>query len=153
MVLPPREDFSPDSAGAIGLLVHSMARATGSVVVGHKVARPFADVPFHPAAPGFGLSGLSRYAAGVRRVLARLKPPLVEVHNRPEVALRLARRGGTPVTLFLNNDPVGMRGATTAAERAALLDRLALVAGSSGLAAAAAAGRAGPGRPAAGGVP
>ncbi len=54
-------------------------------------------------------------------------PDLVEVHNRPEIALLLARRFRR-VLLFLHNDPQGMRGAATAAERRTLLRRLAGVA-------------------------
>ncbi len=44
--------------------------------------------------------------------LRRLRPDLVEVHNRPEIALYLARRFPR-VALFLHNDPQGMRGAET----------------------------------------
>jgi glycosyltransferase involved in cell wall biosynthesis len=126
VVLPPKEGFSPDAVGAIGLLVHRLCRAAGGEVVGRPVTNPFTDVPFHPAAPGWGFSATSRYIAGVARVLATLRPALVEVHNRPEIALHLARRFPR-VVLFLHNDPHGMRGARTTAERAALLRRLSRV--------------------------
>jgi UDP-glucose:(glucosyl)LPS alpha-1,2-glucosyltransferase len=122
-VLPPREGFSPGAVGAIGLLVHRLAAAAGGDVVGRAVAGPFTDVPFHPATPGWGLSATARYAAGVAHVLRPLAPALVEVHNRPEIAMRLARHFPR-VILFLHNDPLGMRGARTARERAALFQRL-----------------------------
>jgi glycosyltransferase involved in cell wall biosynthesis len=62
------------------------------------------------------------------RTLRPARPALVEVHNRPELALWLARRlGRTPVTLFLHNDPQGMRQAATPGARARLLARLARV--------------------------
>ena len=122
-VLPPREGFSPGAVGAIGLVVHRLARVAGGAVVGRPVPDAFTDVAFHPAPPGWGLSATGRYAAGVLRVLRRLQPDLVEVHNRPEVALRLARHVPR-VVLVLHNDPVGMRGARTPAERAALVRRL-----------------------------
>ncbi len=122
-VLPPKEGFSPGAVGAIGLLVHRMAAAAGGAVVGRPVAAPFADVPFHPAEPGLGLTATTRYAAGVARVLRGLGPDLVEVHNRPEIALFLARRFPR-VVLFLHNDPQGMRGARSPAERQAAMARL-----------------------------
>ncbi len=126
VVLPPKEGFSPHGVGAIGLLVHRLCLAAGGEVVGRPVKRPFPGVPFHPAEPGWGFSANARYAAGVAKVLARLKPDVLEVHNRPEIALRLARR--FPRTaLFLHNDPQGMRGAKTAADRAKLLQRLSRV--------------------------
>jgi UDP-glucose:(glucosyl)LPS alpha-1,2-glucosyltransferase len=125
-VLPPKEGFSSGAVGAIGLLVHRLAAAAGGEVVGRAVADPFTDVPFHPATPGWGLSVTARYAAGVVRILRPLAPALVEVHNRPEIAMRLARHFPR-VTLFLHNDPLGMRGAHTAQERAALYRRLSAI--------------------------
>ena len=75
---------------------------------------------------------VGQHARGVAARLRRLgpdpAPELAEVHNRPDVALRLCRLlPGTPVSLFLHNDPQGMRGARSPAERGALLARLARV--------------------------
>ncbi len=131
-MLPPKEGFSPGAVGAIGLLVARLARAgAGGIVLGRANAGPtFPGVAFEAVQPGWGLSRAGRYAAGVARAVRRIGPRLIEVHNWPEVALRLAGRG-RPVTLILNNDPHSMRGARTAGERTALLYRLAGVATSS----------------------
>lgn len=127
IVLPPREGFSPEAVGAIGLLVHRLMRAgVPGTVLGRATPAPFEGVPFVPIRPGFGLSGIARYASGAARALKTLRPALIEVHNRPEVALRLVRLG-IPTTLILHNDPVAMRGARTARQRAALLSRMARV--------------------------
>jgi len=127
ILLPPREGFSSEAVGAIGLLVHRLVRAGApSTVLGRPTAMPFADVPFMPVRPGIGLSATMRYAAGAARALRVLRPTLIEVHNRPEIAWHLLRLG-IPVTLVLHNDPVTMRGARTAAERAGLLQQLAQV--------------------------
>ena len=57
-----------------------------------------------------------------------MRPALIEVHNRPDVALALARRfPRTPVALFLHNDPQAMRGAGGTGGRARLLQSLAAV--------------------------
>jgi len=130
IVLPPNEGFAPGAVGAIGLLVHRLVRAgAAGVVVGAPMDTvPFPGVQFVSAPPGFGLSRTARYVAGVARVLRRLGPALIEVHNRPEVALGLARRfPGVPVVLWLNNDPQGMRRARSPAERTHLLARMARV--------------------------
>lgn len=129
IVLPPKEGFSPGAVGAIGLLARRLAQA-GGVVVGTPQDHPFADTRFLPAPlPAWPpLGRLARYSAGVAKVLRGLNPGLIEVHNRPVVARYLARAfPGTPVGLFLNNDPQGMRAARTPAQRAALLERMLVV--------------------------
>src|SRR5580658_5412325 len=94
MVLPPREGFSPDAIGAVGLVVHRLATAAGGfspVVVGMRGENAFTDVTFRPAAPTWAPAGQTRrYAGGVARVLRQIGPALIEVHNRPELALFLA---------------------------------------------------------------
>jgi glycosyltransferase involved in cell wall biosynthesis len=133
IVLPPREAFSPHATGAIGLVVRRFAlqpSAFRPLVLGAAVEAPFADPPFRPVRQAWVLGGPSRrYAAGALGLLRADPPDLVEVHNRPDVALYLARRLDRPVLLVLHNDPHGMRRARSAAERAALLDRVAGIAG------------------------
>jgi len=138
IVLPYREFFSPGSTGALGLLVHRLATWRdhfAPVAIGPPPPTPpYDDVPFRPARATWWppTNAARRYGHAVARLLAADPPALVEVHNRPELAMFLARRlPGLPVSLFLNNDPQGMRDARTPAERTALLDRLALVATSS----------------------
>jgi glycosyltransferase involved in cell wall biosynthesis len=126
IVLPPREGFSPGNAGAIALLVRRMAGAD-DVVLGLAQAAPFAEVRFKAVRPSWFPGNLARrYAGGVARAIGRLGGGLVEVHNRPDVALFLARRfPRIPVVLFLHNDPQGMRGMKTPAERGLALRLLA----------------------------
>ena len=128
IVLPPNEGFGPEAVGAIGLLVHRLARAgAGGIVLGAPVqGEPFPDVPFRPVRPGWGLTRAARYISGSAAAIGEIGPRLVEVHNRPEVALGLAGRG-RQVSLILNNDPQAMRGAGSARQRGKLLRRLALV--------------------------
>jgi len=87
---------------------------------------PFGDVPFLPVPPGWGLSGAARYARGVRRVLKGLPLTGIEVHNRPEIALRVTMPG-VPMMLWLNNDPRHMRQARTPADRARIARRMHVV--------------------------
>lgn len=134
IVLPPRESFGSDAAGAIALIVRRLAAAPSRftpVVIGRPVAKPFTDAVFSPAYPPWwpGPQTL-RYAWAVANIIHRLRPALVEVHNRPDLAGRLARLG-PPVTLLLNNDPQAMRSTRTLGQRARLDARLAAVAASS----------------------
>ena len=128
IVLPPRETFSPSGAGAVSLLVHRMARAPSHhprIVVGRRCANPYTDVDFRAATPRLWFGSLNRsYAHAAARAVARAS--LIEVHNRAEVALRLAALcPQSRVSLFLHNDPQTMRGLATPAEREAATRRLA----------------------------
>lgn len=138
VVLPPREGFGHGRAGAVGLLVRRLARTPGheTIVIGGNQGRPcFPDVRFHPVSASpwspslwSTTSANLRYAAAVAAALKKLHPALIEVHNRPEIALALAARcPAVPVAAFLHNDPHGMRQAATPAERSDLLRRLAAV--------------------------
>ena len=138
IVLPYREYFSPGAAGALALLVRRLAtwrEGFAPVVIGPPPPTPpFAEVPFRPARATWWppANAARRYGHAVARLIAAEPPALIEVHNRPELALFLARRfPKIPVSLFLNNDPQGMRDAKTPAERARLLHTLAAVANSS----------------------
>lgn len=133
IVLPPREGFGPGRTGAIGMLVRRLATAPGfdAVVFGGKQDGPvFPGIDFRPVSPALWPLGSTnrRYAAAVAEALKKLKPDVIEVHNRPEMALAInATLPSVPVIGFLHNDPQGMREATTPAERINLLNRLACV--------------------------
>ena len=132
-VLPGGEGFGPGGVGAIGLIVHRLAGAESgfrTVVLAPAGGVLFADrdVVAVRAWPFPGLFARARYPWAVLRALRRLRPALVEVHNRPALALFLAGRVSMPVVLVLHNDPWGMRRAHSAAERAVLLRRVAGVA-------------------------
>jgi hypothetical protein len=130
IVLPPREGFSPSAVGAVGMMVRLLA-APNDLVIGAKLrAEPFQSPHFTPVSsvfwPPFGRT--ERYMAGAVKRLRALRPSLVEVHNRANLACDVARAlPGVPVSLFLHNDPQAMRAARTPAERAALLRRLTVI--------------------------
>jgi UDP-glucose:(glucosyl)LPS alpha-1,2-glucosyltransferase len=132
-ILPPYEGFGPGHAGAVGTIVHLLSSAPGFrplVVGGPQAGATFSDVPFRAVRAALWWPGNVniRYGAALLGTLRRAGPALIEVHNRPELALWLARRmPRTPVLLFLHNDPQAMRRAATSAERARLLRRLARV--------------------------
>jgi glycosyltransferase involved in cell wall biosynthesis len=133
VILPAREGFGPQSAGAIALLQARLARPGGAAhslfettVVGAGHAGPRFPLPYLPVTePPWGLTADARYAQGVQRALKTLQPDLIEVHNKPDLAARLARWWPPRrIALFLHNDPRTMRGAASARARARLSARL-----------------------------
>ncbi len=133
VVLPPREGFGPGRTGAIGLLARRLVQTPGfdTIVLGGSQDGPvFPGTEFRPVSPSrWTIGNINiRYAAAAATLLRDLKPSLIEVHNRPEIALALAARlPRIPVTVILNNDPQAMRDATSAGQRSEMLRRLALV--------------------------
>lgn len=130
VVLPPREGFGAAASGAVGLLVHRLAGAAGAfrpVVFGGWRDASFPGIDYRPVPLPFGAHALP-YALALAARLRALRPAIVEVHNRPLVARLLALLlPGTPVSLFLHNDPLAMRPLRAAAARRGLLGRLAAI--------------------------
>ncbi len=129
-VLPPREGFSPDAVGAIGLLVHRLGHPDDIVIGQPFGALTFSGRRFVPAdPPAWPLFGrVERYMAGAVRTVRQLRPRIVEVHNRASLALRVADAlPQAAVVLFLHNDPQAMRQARRPSDRATLLRRLQVV--------------------------
>jgi len=128
VVLPPNEGFSPEAVGAIGLMAQRLGADPQAhfrtVVIGPALRHPsFATPCFQAAAPPAWLPGsrTARYVWGVASRLRQLRPKLIEVHNRPMIALALARRfPDKAIVLVLHNDPQAMRGMTSVAGRARL---------------------------------
>lgn len=137
MVLPERERFTAGGAGAISLALRDLAAAPppGSelVVFGRDPeGPPFPGCPFRPMRVGAiatALMGNRRaYARAARRALRAFAPGLVQVHNRPRLALALAEAlAPVPVVLALHNLADAMAGTRRAAERQAVARRLAAV--------------------------
>ncbi len=118
-ILPPREVFSPDSAGAISLVVQRLAAATpGAVVVGRISEAPsatFSDIPYGGASNTIELL----------RTLRRLNPEFIDIHQQPRLALILSILfPRTKILLFLHNDPLTMRGLKTRLARRIVQARL-----------------------------
>lgn len=138
IVLPPGEGFGPVGTGAIGTLVHRLARLdpVNTIVFGPRQSGPvFDDIAYRSVDPvkgwparGWPVSSADRYARGAAEALASSEPSLIEVHNRVEVAVALADRfPAARVALFLHNDPQAMRTARSDFQRERLLAELSLV--------------------------
>jgi glycosyltransferase involved in cell wall biosynthesis len=116
IILPKREDFSPESAGAISLVVRRFCEAwPDTVVMGTKRETTF---------PGIAYAPVNR-AASIIAAILRARPEVIEVHQQPRLAVLLATIFPTKrVLLFLHNDPLDMRGLKHAWSRRWVAHRL-----------------------------
>ncbi len=130
LLLAPKERFEAAGAGAFALNALETTLASrwrsGITVFGTPVAHPFPSVSFQPVAlPKWPLRGRNlemarRYVKAVRPA----PPDLVEVFNRPVMIDHLRRElPGAALVLHYGNDPRGMDGSRSIAERRRLLAR------------------------------
>lgn len=134
LLLAPKERFEPGGAGAFALNVLETSRVSrfrdGITVFGSPVERPFEGVGFQRLAKARWWEGdrnrtmARRYAAFAKRH----RPELIEVYNRP-VMVDVIRRelGALPLIVHFGNDPRGMDGSRSVAERRKLLEQSAAV--------------------------
>lgn len=132
VILPAREGFSPDAFGAVSLCVrdftlHSRYRSN-TQVIGTRTESSFDGIHYSALTPtrGWFESATRAYIRSIREHLASLKPRLIEVHNRPNIARELAKES-IPVALHLHNDPQEMKYAHTPAQRQKLLQQCAAI--------------------------
>ena len=136
-VLPEKERFCRDAAGAVALMLRDMAQEgaddTAFSILGPPPrGAPFPGCGFRAVTPNPLLAAIAgrRYAYG-RAVLAALRreaPDIVQVHNRPALALMLSRAlAPVPVILSLHNHADTMRGGRTALQRQILAEALGAV--------------------------
>jgi glycosyltransferase involved in cell wall biosynthesis len=132
LVLPAKERFTPSGLGAVGLVVRDILRMPSpgfrATALGWRAAGPPPEgCDMVAVEPGLARHLLGRnlaYGLAIRTALGRMRPDLVEVHNRPDLA-RLLAGGRRRVALVLHNDPQGMRGLRGAAGRGRLLRQVA----------------------------
>lgn len=128
-ILPPRESYSSNSAGAISLLVSRLALPDDTVLGSPVEGMPLSGGRFRPVKDlghvWHWLSHSARYQLSCQCMARRLRPRLIEVHNKPQLALAMARFA--PVQLILHNDPQEMRGARSPREREKLLSKLHVI--------------------------
>lgn len=121
MVLPAREGFAPDRAGAIAMVVARLAAASDALVIGAPVADPYAGIRYArvPASPPL------LFNLAVLRRLRATNPDFVDIHQQPRLAaIAAAMLPRARIMLFLHNDPRTMRGLRRAAARRRMLHRL-----------------------------
>jgi len=134
IILPPREGFSPNAFGAISLTIRDFSLHSrfkqNTYTLGIRSEGPAFDDLHYEALPirrHWYEPNTRAYLRAINERLALLEPSLVEVHNRPYIALKLAKQGGFPVALFLHNNPQEMKAARTPKQRSLLLQQCRVI--------------------------
>ena len=135
ILLPSKERFGPENAGAISGVVLDLIEESKTPncfrVVGTDVVTPFKNIEFKglKARNSWLHGGNIGLAAAYLHELGRSDAPeLIEVHSRCHVAAYIKKkRPDLKVALYLHNDPRNMKGSRTVAERRHLLRTMSAV--------------------------
>lgn len=133
IILPAREGISPDSFGAVSLSVKDFTLTSRyrnrSVVFGAVDKPPFPGIRYEVLRVNrhWWEPNTRAYVRSIVERLASLQPALIELHNRPILALKLSGKLHAPIALHLHNDPQEMKAASTPEERAELLKHCAAI--------------------------
>jgi glycosyltransferase involved in cell wall biosynthesis len=126
VLLPTREKFSPQGAGALAINAHDFA--TGSqfhkqvTVYGAPVEQPYPDVRFVPLHNRAMLFKSAGHLRAFRRAMNGHSPSVIETWNRPIFVAPLRKWfPHAHIALHLGNDAQDMRGSRTPEERRKLL--------------------------------
>ena len=106
---------------------HPQTRVYGPVL---KQKRPFSNINYTEISPVFPrlLGRGNSYARGLAHMIRHNRTGLIEVHNDIAIFKTLSSQfTNTPVSLYLHDDPLTLKGATSPKERWSILSRADMI--------------------------
>ena len=127
ILLPYKENFSESYAGAVALYVNDTVRISkykkniivyGNTDFEETFNLSYKNINLKKAV----LSSQSKiYVTEFIKLQIKIKPDLIEVHNRPNYLELLDKNLKSKFVLFFHNDPLNMGGSKSVAERIKLI--------------------------------
>ena len=126
ILLPYKENYSPAYAGAVSLFVNSVSRESvykkettiyGSTTYKEKLSKNYINIPLSKE---FLKSQSRDYVKKFINEQKKVKPNIIEVHNRP-IYINSLIELKTNLVLYFHNDPITMIGSKSVNERVDLL--------------------------------
>ena len=127
ILLPYKENYSPEYAGAVSLFIHSNVLISkfkkdiiifGSTNLKKKLSKNYVNISLDNK---IYLSKTSEYVKKFLHHQENNIPDIIEVHNRP-IYIKYLTKLKTKIVLYFHNDPLSMIGSKTVNERLNLLD-------------------------------
>ena len=130
ILLPYKENFSPNYAGAVSLFVSQTVKYSnfkkditiyGNTHYKKKLLNNYINLDLKK---GILQSNSKNYVDEFIKSELSKKSDIIEVHNRPNYIRQIINESNSKVTLYFHNDPLNMNGSMTSKERIYLLDNL-----------------------------
>ena len=128
ILLPYKENFSPDYPGAVSIFLNSVSKLSkyrkniivfGSTNYKNKYNIKYQNIEISNKILGLG-SQTIKYIDKFIQLENKRKSDIIEVHNRPLYVQLLPNTGASKI-LYFHNDPLTMAGSKSISERESLL--------------------------------
>ena len=130
ILLPYKENFSPNYAGAVSLFVNDITNASifknttfiyGSTLSRKKLSKNYINLDLKK---NFFSSTSKQYVKTFLNIEKKNHSDLIEVHNRPNYIKLLKKDYRNRIILYFHNDPLTMNGSRSIEERLYLLNNI-----------------------------
>ena len=130
ILLPYKENYSPQYAGAVSLFVNDVTKVSkykGEIIIfGNteskiRLSKNYINLDLNKK---IFQSTSKIYVESFLNVQKKINPSLVEVHNRPNYIKLIKKEFINKIFLFFHNDPLTMSGSKTIKERIYLLNNV-----------------------------
>ena len=134
ILLPYKENFTPEYAGAVSLLVKDInlkSKYRNNITVyGSTDFKEKFDIKYKnmTSKKYFFESGNTKYAQNFLKLIERVGVDLIEIHNRPATFNYLIEKvPNKKVLIYFHNDPLSLRGSIKKSQRESILNKASAV--------------------------
>ena len=130
ILLPYKENFSPNYAGAVSLFVKDTTLRSkfrnnihvfGYTTYKKKLLQNYVNIPLNKK---FYQSSSKQYVNSFIKLEKKINSDVVEIHNRPNYIKFIKNDLKSKIILYFHNDPLSMNGSKTIKERLYLLNNI-----------------------------
>ena len=128
ILLPYKENFSPDFAGAVSIFVNDITNVSefkketfifGNTHAKKKLSTNYINLDLKKE---LLISTSKKYVESFIEIEKKIRSDLIEVHNRPNYINMIKKNYKNKLFLYFHNDPLSMNGSKKISERLSLLD-------------------------------
>jgi hypothetical protein len=133
ILLPYKENFSPNYAGAVSLFVNDITKKSrykidthvfGNMDFKKKLSNKYINLKLDRK---FYESSSKLYVESFLHDEKKFNSDIIEVHNRPNYIKQIKKVYSGKVILFFHNDPLSMNGSKSLTDRKFLINNLDLL--------------------------
>ena len=129
-LLPYKENFTHDSAGAVSLFVSQISKKSkfkkDIYIYGNTKSKKYLSSNYRNIIFDKNIlqSSSKSYVNSFLKIKNILKSNIIEIHNRPNYIKYIKKKFNNKIFLYFHNDPLSMEGSTTINDRLYLINNI-----------------------------